>query len=344
MLLRPYGEKQMHKARSYKEAKFLQIVEDLPIEELQKLLEEWEKEEQLAAAEPPLAVELDEEELAAKYVSEASQLDTIKDREQIKLYNRWVEKNTIRIPLWQGPVQPGRINLLVAGTGTGKSTFLQNLAHHLSQHGSVLYLSAEEDQGTIAIKLIQTGEAILKRGSFTDEKNIIVKELKPGQKRDLVRQLTEINKDKYDYILLDYIKSSLIAGDITSFEAISQIVDAFNDVIVRPNLKTVCFAAIQANSTGNKATPSKVAASYIEFVEGKSYAPKHAASIMFLMKDGNNSQVLVCKSRNMERKHLNKISKYVYGGLETPYLEYCGEEDIKDDETDPKDRKFARKM
>ena len=331
----------MQKAIRYKEVHFLQEHKDMSIEQLEKRFEIWKG---LAANQPISSIELDEEELAAIYISEASQLDTIKDREQIRLYNRWVDKNTVRVPLWQGPVQPGRINLLVAGTGTGKSTFLQNLAHHLSQHGSVLYLSAEEDQGTIAIKLIKTGEAMLERDAFIEEKNIIVKELKPGQKKDLIRQLGEINKEKYNYIILDYIKSSLIAGDISSFEAISQIVDAFNEIIVRPNLKTVCFAAIQANSAGNKATPSQIAASYIEFVEGRSYAPKHAASIMFLMKNGNHSQAIVCKSRNMERQELNKISKYTYGGLDTPYLEYYGDEDIKDDEVEPKGKKFKSGM
>jgi len=291
----------------------------------------------------PILEDIDEE-VAVKHISEAEELDTLADRQSLQLYKQWVEKNTIDVPLWQGGVQPGKLNLIVAGTGVGKSTFLQNLAHHLSQKGRTLYISAEEDQGTIAVKLIETGIALLFDGQIEDEKGIKVMELKPSNKDGLVKQFAAINKKQYDFVVFDYIKSNLLVGELSAHEAISQIVDAFYKAIVRPNLKTVCFAAIQTNSAGNNATPGKVAENYIQFVEGRAYAPRHAASVMFLLKDGLNSQVIVCKSRGMERKNLNTIHKYSFGGLDTPYMRYRGEGKIQDAETSETEKKERKKV
>lgn len=271
-----------------------------------------------------------DEEVAVKHISEAEELDTMADRQALRLYKQWVEKNTIEIPLWQGGVQPGKLNLLVAGTGVGKSTFLQNLAHHLAQKGTVLYISAEEDQGTIAVKLIETIDALLFHGDIPEEKPIKVLELKPSNKEGLTKQFMAINKKQYDFIVFDYIKSNLLIGELAAHESISQIVDAFYKTVVRPNLKTVCFAAIQTNSAGNNATPGKVAENYIQFVEGRAYAPRHASSVMFLLKDDKNSQVIMCKSRGLERQELNTIHKYSFGGLGKPFLRYSGAAKIQD--------------
>ncbi|HET6786023.1 MAG TPA: hypothetical protein VFH18_08355, partial [Erysipelotrichaceae bacterium] len=221
-------------------------------------------------------------------------INTVSNRNEIDEYVKFVNENKIKLPLFPITVLPQKLNMIVAPSNVGKSTYLQNIAVRTAMLGmKVLYITAEQSDKEIGKKIT------IKEDHIPDKPEnyagISVGFLDPLSEEDLVAQLAEINLQNYDIIVYDYIKFSTLIGKLETYNAISRLTDLFYRHLVMASKKTVFFAAIQANTTGQKINDeNQIAEIWASLVDGGGGAGRHADNVVWMAADNTNSKLIIC--------------------------------------------------
>lgn len=118
-----------------------------------------------------------------------------------------------------GGLMPGGICLMAGQPGIGKSTLLLQIAAHVAQKKSVLYISGEESEGQIKLRAERLG-------ATSDEKL----ELAASTSADDIA--TTIRAGKYQLVIVDSMQTMTLAEIASAPGTVSQITNSSN-VITR---------------------------------------------------------------------------------------------------------------
>lgn len=271
-----------------------------------------------------------EEKPQKKKAKHFKTINTVDNRDEIDEYIKFVNENKIKLPLFPITVLPQKLNMVVAPSNVGKSTYLQNIAVRTAMMGKkVLYITAEQSDKEIAKKVTIKEDHIC--GKPDNYKGISIGFLDPLSEDDLVAQLADINLQNYDIIVYDYIKFSTLVGKLETYNAISRLTDLFYRHLVMASKQTVFFAAIQANTTGQKTTDAvQIAEIWASLVDGGGGAGRHADNVVWMASDGDNSKLIICKMRDDSEHRKGDVI----------YLEYDKKSELLS-ECEPKAKKMS---
>ena len=210
-------------------------------------------------------------------------------------------------------VSPGRLAILAAETGAGKSAFAANLAWNVAKSGgTVLYISLEMPCYRIANRIIanitgidkdsqeravrrcdvETLARITEANELVKEKNLVIHDGKvtPQQIRNLIKQ-TKVIYGSCDLVIIDYLqlmqpqkKADTREREVASFSA------ALVDMAIKEN--TCIFALSQVNRKVEERNSNRLFLSDIR----ESSVPAQDASGVFLLyqEDGEEKSETIC--------------------------------------------------
>lgn len=275
----------MYKASSFAEAKFLETTKDMTTEELSKLLQEAEQESKPQQPKSKLKI-----------------INTVKNKKEIDDYINFVKENTTRITLFPIDVLPNKLNIIIAPSNAGKSAYLQNISVHASLEGKkVLYITAEQDDKEIGRKFRNKETALVNK---EDYEGVSIMYLESGTEKELTKVMQLIKEEQFDVICYDYIKFSTLITNKESYLAISMLTNMFYSHIVISSPKTVFFAAIQANTTGQSADLNTIIDKWPSLVDGGGGATRHADNVLWLKREQGYSKLIICKLRDDSEYHV----------------------------------------
>lgn len=290
------------KAENYKHAMFLQFVEEYGVEAAERMIELKEKIDRGEIDKDGNPILEEEEELENKK-HKWGILNTVKDAAEFEKYARFVKENTKYVELFPIPVLPGKLNLIIAPSGNGKTTYLNNMAVAIAEtKARVLYITSEQENLEIGnyIKRIEK--------NTSDYPGVDVLYLEAMTEDKLGKAMAELSSLEYDYVFYDYIKFSTLVTSQEPYIAITRITDMFNRNMVVNSNNTVFFAAIQSNTKGQEVkSTDNVAINWPMFLDGGGGAGRHAANIVWIQKDkNNNSDITICKTRDTGQELIGK--------------------------------------
>lgn len=238
-------------------------------------------------------------------------INTKRDRKVIDKYITFVKENTTYIPLFPIAILPNKLNIIIAPSNAGKSAYLQNLSVRAAITGKqVLYLTAEQDSKEIGRKFRTKEDALVRNNETYTGVDIVY--LESNVEEHLIRIMNAISQKQYDIICYDYIKFSTLVTSKDSYLAISMLTDLFYKHVVLSSNKTVFFAAIQANTTGQSATIENIIDKWPSLVDGGGGAGRHADNVVWLKRENGYSNLILCKLRDESEYQKGEIFRLEY--------------------------------
>lgn len=209
-------------------------------------------------------------------------------------------KREILIPGFPLRILPGKLNLIVAPSHTGKTFYATGLAMTLARTGhKVLFVSTEENE-----------MAFIERTKFISEsdkgfENLTIIDWSTYNETVLTQLLVRAEEEKYDYVMFDYLKKSMW----DSYSSDHVVMEEINSTILKAlggmKRKLSVFAFIQANRAAydKKYMTAKDLQEDVDnvaiMIDGGMPAYRSADNVVFLHKDRTSRQrnMIVAKSR-----------------------------------------------
>ena len=209
-------------------------------------------------------------------------------------------KREISIPGFPLRILPGKLNLIVAPSHTGKTFYATGLAMTLARTGhKVLFVSTEENE-----------MAFIERTKFIAEtdrgfENLTIIDWSTYNQNVLTQLLIRAEEEKYDYVLFDYLKKSMWDSYSSDHVVMEEINSTILKAIGGMKRKLSVFAFIQANRAAydKKYATAKDLQTDIDdvavMIDGGMPAYRSADNVVFLHKDRVSRQrnMIVAKSR-----------------------------------------------
>jgi hypothetical protein len=209
-------------------------------------------------------------------------------------------KQEITVPGFPIKIIPGKLNIIIAPSHTGKTVYGTGLALNFSRIGrKTLFLSTEEDEMAF---IERTKYISAEDKGFVNLTYIDHSKFSPNI---LTNILMAAEAEGYEYVVIDYLKKSMWDNYTSDHVVMEQINTTIIEALGAMKRKITVFAFVQANRAAydKKYATVKDIQTYIDdiaiMVDGGVSAYRNADNVIFLKNDRTISKrfAIVAKSR-----------------------------------------------
>ena len=208
---------------------------------------------------------------------------------------------------------PGSINLTVAATGVGKTTYLQSVTSSalINSDSEVLYITLEQEPAQIFSGI---RNMLINSMKYDEVKNrLAMGRVKSGSIQEISNNIKAlIEASRPHLIVLDYIKPAIIEGNESGYERMGKIMNMLQDIMI--GNEGFMVVAVQGNTNSEGKSLDKIYNSPSAFITEGSRTLESCSTALFISRnDKGNRESVIVKSR-----YENELQGKKYDVIYTP--------------------------